>query len=127
MNRIAAVPSPVLTLALSKGRIYDETLPLLATAGIVPSDDPETSRKLILATNRPDVSVIIVRASDVPTYVQHGAADFAFMLPALHHHAEGAGPTTGTAGLLALRHANTTLLSDGRRVDQISFLMSHLV
>ena len=64
-----------LTLALSKGRIYDETLPLLAAAGIVPSDDPETSRKLILGTNRPDVSVIIVRPADVPTYVQHGAAD----------------------------------------------------
>jgi ATP phosphoribosyltransferase len=64
-----------LTLALSKGRIYDETLPLLAAAGIVPSDDPETSRKLILGTNRPGVSVIIVRASDVPTYVQYGAAD----------------------------------------------------
>jgi ATP phosphoribosyltransferase len=64
-----------LTLALSKGRIFDETLPLLAAAGIVPSDDPETSRKLILGTNRPGVSVIIVRASDVPTYVQYGAAD----------------------------------------------------
>ena len=64
-----------LTLALSKGRIYDETLPLLAAAGIVPSDDPESSRKLILGTNRPGVSVIIVRASDVPTYVQYGAAD----------------------------------------------------
>ena len=65
----------MLTLALSKGRIFDETLPLLAAAGIVPSDDPETSRKLILGTNRPGVSVIIVRASDVPTYVQYGAAD----------------------------------------------------
>jgi ATP phosphoribosyltransferase len=64
-----------LTLALSKGRIYDETLPLLAAAGIVPSDDPEISRKLILRTNQPGVSVIIVRASDVPTYVQYGAAD----------------------------------------------------
>jgi ATP phosphoribosyltransferase len=64
-----------LTLALSKGRIYDETLPLLAAAGIVPSDDPETSRKLILRTNHSGVSVIIVRASDVPTYVQYGAAD----------------------------------------------------
>jgi len=64
-----------LTLALSKGRIYDETLPLLAATGIVPSDDPETSRKLILATNRPGVAVIIVRAADVPTYVQYGAAD----------------------------------------------------
>src|SRR5437867_3337696 len=64
-----------LTLALSKGRIYDETLPLLAAAGVVPSDDPETSRKLILRTNLPGVSVIIVRPSDVPTYVQYGAAD----------------------------------------------------
>jgi ATP phosphoribosyltransferase len=64
-----------LTLALSKGRIYDETLPLLAAAGIVPSDDPETSRKLILGTDRAGVTVIIVRASDVPTYVRYGAAD----------------------------------------------------
>jgi ATP phosphoribosyltransferase len=64
-----------LTIALSKGRIFDETLPLLAAAGIVPADDPETSRKLILGTRRPGVSVIIVRASDVPTYVQYGAAD----------------------------------------------------
>jgi len=64
-----------LTVALSKGRIFDETLPLLAAAGIVPADDPETSRKLILGTNRPGVSVIIVRAADVPTYVQYGAAD----------------------------------------------------
>ena len=64
-----------LTLALSKGRIFDQTLPLLAAAGIVPSDDPETSRKLILGTNRPGVSVIIVRPADVPTYVQYGAAD----------------------------------------------------
>ncbi len=64
-----------LTLALSKGRIFDETLPLLAGTGIVPAEDPETSRKLILATNRPEVSVVIVRAADVPTYVQYGAAD----------------------------------------------------
>ena len=64
-----------LTFALSKGRIFDETLPLLRAVGIVPSEDPETSRKLIVGTNRPDVSVVIVRASDVPTYVAHGAAD----------------------------------------------------
>jgi ATP phosphoribosyltransferase len=64
-----------LTLALSKGRIFDEALPLLAAAGIVPSDDPETSRKLILATDKPGVSLVIVRATDVPTYVQYGAAD----------------------------------------------------
>ena len=66
---------PTLTLALSKGRIFDETLPLLAAAGIVPAEDPETSRKLIVGTNRGDVSVVIVRATDVPTYVAHGAAD----------------------------------------------------
>jgi ATP phosphoribosyltransferase len=65
-----------LTLALSKGRIFEETLPLLEAAGITVTEDPETSRKLILSTNDPLLRVIIVRASDVPTYVQHGAADF---------------------------------------------------
>jgi ATP phosphoribosyltransferase len=65
----------MLTLALSKGRIFDETLPLLARAGITVGDDPETSRKLILATSRSDLRVVLVRASDVPTYVQYGGAD----------------------------------------------------
>ena len=64
-----------ITIALSKGRIFEETLPLLAAAGIVPQEDPESSRKLIIDTNRVDVRLIIVRASDVPTYVQYGAAD----------------------------------------------------
>jgi ATP phosphoribosyltransferase len=64
-----------ITIALSKGRIFTETLPLLAAAGILPAEDPERSRKLIIATNRPEVSIIIVRASDVPTYVRYGAAD----------------------------------------------------
>lgn len=64
-----------LTLALSKGRIFDETLPLLKAAGIEVSEDPESSRKLILETNQPDVRVVLVRASDVPTYVQYGGAD----------------------------------------------------
>jgi ATP phosphoribosyltransferase len=64
-----------LTLALSKGRIFKETLPLLKAAGIEPIDDPETSRKLILETNQADVRLIIVRASDVPTYVEYGGAD----------------------------------------------------
>jgi len=64
-----------ITIALSKGRIFEETLPLLAAAGIVPSENPETSRKLIIGTSRPDVRVVIVRASDTPTYVQYGAAD----------------------------------------------------
>ncbi|QDQ26496.1 ATP phosphoribosyltransferase [Chitinimonas arctica] len=65
----------MITIALSKGRIFEETVPLLAAAGIVPSEDPESSRKLILATNREDVRLVIVRATDVPTYVQYGAAD----------------------------------------------------
>ncbi len=69
-------PTRQLTLALSKGRIFEETLPLLEAAGITVTEDPETSRKLILSTNDPELRVIIVRASDVPTYVQHGAADF---------------------------------------------------
>lgn len=64
-----------INIALSKGRIFDETTPLLKAAGIVASEDPETSRKLIIGTNRPEISIIIVRASDVPTYVQYGAAD----------------------------------------------------
>jgi len=65
----------MITLALSKGRIFKETLPLLKAAGIEPIDDPETSRKLILDTNQPDVRLIIVRASDVPSYVEYGGAD----------------------------------------------------
>ena len=64
-----------ITIALSKGRIFEETLPLLAAAGSVPAENPERSRRLIIATNRPDVRLVIVRASDVPTYVQYGAAD----------------------------------------------------
>ena len=64
-----------ITLALSKGRIFDETLPLLRAAGIEVLEDPEKSRKLILATNQPEVRVVLVRATDVPTYVQYGGAD----------------------------------------------------
>ena len=65
----------MITLALSKGRIFDDALPLLRAADIEVLDDPEKSRKLILDTNRPDVRVLVVRATDVPTYVQYGAAD----------------------------------------------------
>ena len=65
----------MITLALSKGRIFEETLPLLAAAGIEVLEDPEKSRKLILPTNQPDVRVVLVRASDVPTYVEYGGAD----------------------------------------------------
>ena len=65
----------MITLALSKGRIFEETLPLLRAAGIEVAEDPEKSRKLIIGTNRHDVRVVLVRASDVPTYVQYGGAD----------------------------------------------------
>ena len=65
----------MITIALSKGRIFEETMPLLQAAGVTALEDPESSRKLILPTNRADVRLIIVRASDVPTYVQYGAAD----------------------------------------------------
>jgi ATP phosphoribosyltransferase len=65
----------MITLALSKGRIFDETMPLLQAAGITVLEDPEKSRKLILPTNRDDLRVVLVRATDVPTYVQYGGAD----------------------------------------------------
>lgn len=64
-----------ITIALSKGRIFKETLPLLSHADIIPIDDPETSRKLILDTNHDHIKLVIIRATDVPTYVQYGAAD----------------------------------------------------
>ena len=65
----------MLTIALSKGRILDDTLPLLAAAGIEPTENPDKSRKLIIPTTQDDVRLLIVRATDVPTYVEHGAAD----------------------------------------------------
>ncbi|MBU0593777.1 MAG: ATP phosphoribosyltransferase [Gammaproteobacteria bacterium] len=81
----------MITIALSKGRIFEETTPLLAAAGIVPQEDPESSRKLILGTNREDVRLIIVRASDVPTYVQYGAADLGIAGKDVLHEHGGAG------------------------------------
>lgn len=65
----------MLTIAVSKGRIYDDALPLLAEAGIVPIDNPKTSRKLILRTTKDNVNLVIIRATDVPTFVEYGAAD----------------------------------------------------
>ena len=65
----------MLTIAVSKGRIFEEALPLLASAGIVPVDNPKTSRKLILSTTRDDIQLVIIRATDVPTFVEYGAAD----------------------------------------------------
>jgi len=86
-----------LTLALSKGRIFEETVPLLAAAGIEVTEDPETSRKLILPTTDPNLRVIIVRATDVPTYVEYGAADFGVAgKDVLIEHAAG---NDGTSGL----------------------------
>jgi len=83
--------SEIITIALSKGRIYKETMPLLKAAGITPKDDPEKSRKLILDTNRDDVKLVVIRATDVPTYVQYGAADIgvAGKDVLLEHGAEG--------------------------------------
>lgn len=65
----------MLTLAVSKGRIYEETVPLLAALGLAPAIDPEKSRKLILPTQHPDFQLLVIRATDVPTYVEYGAAD----------------------------------------------------
>ena len=86
----------MITLALSKGRIFDETLPLLKAAGIEVLEDPEKSRKLILATSQPDVRVVIVRASDVPTYVQYGGADLGVTgLDTLIEHSADWGRSAG--------------------------------
>ena len=81
----------MLTIAVSKGRIYEEALPFLEAAGISPTDDPEKSRKLILSTTRDDVRLIIIRATDVPTFVEYGAADLGIAGKdvLLEHGAEG--------------------------------------
>jgi ATP phosphoribosyltransferase len=90
----------MITLALSKGRIFEETLPLLSAAGIEVLEDPEKSRKLILATNQPDVRVLVVRATDVPTYVQYGGADLGITgKDTLIEHAADWGGNTSSAGL----------------------------
>ena len=83
----------MITLALSKGRIFDETLPLLKAAGIEVLEDPEKSRKLILPTSRPDVPVVLVRATDVPTYVAQGGADLGVvgLDTLIEHSAESGG------------------------------------
>jgi len=94
--------TPLITLALSKGRIFDDCLPLLRAAGIEVLEDPEHSRKLILPTSRADVRVVLVRASDVPTYVQHGGADLGVAGQDVlleHSHELGAGGAGGAVGL----------------------------
>lgn len=81
----------IISIALSKGRIFDETASLLARAGLRPKENPETSRKLVIGTNRRDVRLIIVRASDTPTYVQYGAADLGIAGQDVLHEHGGAG------------------------------------
>ena len=96
-----------LTLALSKGRIFDETLPLLRAAGIEVLEDPETSRKLILPTNQAQLRVVLVRASDVPTYVQYGGADLGVtgLDTLIEHGGDWAGSGTGLYQPLDLKIA----------------------
>jgi ATP phosphoribosyltransferase len=95
----------MITLALSKGRIFDDSLPLLRAAGIEVLEDPEKSRKLIIGTNRPDLRVVLVRASDVPTYVEHGGADLGVAgLDTLLEHG-GGGAAVGLYRPLDLRIA----------------------
>ncbi len=90
----------MITIALSKGRIFEETLPLLRAAGIEVLDDPEKSRKLILDTNQPNVRVLVVRATDVPTYVQFGGADMGITgKDTLLEHSGDWGSATSGAGL----------------------------
>jgi len=96
-----------LTLALSKGRIFDETLPLLRAAGIEVLENPETSRKLILPTNQAQLRVVLVRASDVPTYVQYGGADLGVtgLDTLIEHGGDWAGSGTGLYQPLDLKIA----------------------
>jgi ATP phosphoribosyltransferase len=101
---------PTITLALSKGRIFDDTLPLLRSAGVEVLGDPETSRKLIFATSRAGLRVVLVRASDVPTYVQHGGADLGVAgLDVLLEHAAEQPGGSGLYRPLDLRIANARM------------------
>jgi ATP phosphoribosyltransferase len=90
----------VITLALSKGRIFDDSMPLLRAAGIEVLEDPEQSRKLIIGTSHPGLRVVLVRATDVPTYVQHGGADLGVAgLDTLLEHGGDHGAGGGAVGL----------------------------
>jgi len=134
----------VLTIALSKGRIFEEALPLLAAAGVTPLDDPETSRKLILDTNQDDVKLVIIRAADVPTYVGYGAADMgvAGKDVLMEHGGEGlyepldlniarcrlmvAGPASGTTMRrrmrIATKYVNSTRRYYADRQEQVEII-----
>ena len=108
----------MITLALSKGRIFDDSLPLLRAAGIEVLEDPEKSRKLIIGTTRPDLRVVLVRASDVPTYVRHGGADLGVAgLDVLVEDQDPLGAAFGGGGLyrpLDLRIARCRACRRGR-------------
>jgi ATP phosphoribosyltransferase len=94
----------MITLALSKGRIFDDALPLLSAAGIRVLDDPDATRKLILTTNQPDVQVVLVRPTDVPTYVQYGGADLGItgLDTLLEHGMDWGGTGASAAGSTGL-------------------------
>lgn len=94
----------MITLALSKGRIFDDALPLLLAAGIRVLDDPDTTRKLILTTNQPEVQVVLVRPTDVPTYVQYGGADLGItgLDTLLEHGMDWGGTGASAAGSTGL-------------------------
>ncbi|MBB3104678.1 ATP phosphoribosyltransferase [Azomonas macrocytogenes] len=100
----------MLTIALSKGRILDDTLPLLAEAGIVPTENPDKSRKLIIPTTQEDVRLLIVRATDVPTYVENGAADLGVAGKDVLMEFDG----RGLYEPLDLRIANCRLMTAGK-------------
>jgi len=134
----------LLTIALSKGRIFTETLPLLAQAGVEPVDDPETSRKLILDTSDAAVKLVIIRAADVPTYVEYGAADVgvAGKDVLLEHGGNGlyepldlgiarcrlmvAGPETAPASIrrlrIATKYVNSTRQFYADRQEQVEII-----
>jgi len=128
----------MITLALSKGRIFDDILPLLRSAGIEVLDDPEKSRKLILDTNQPGLRVVLVRATDVPTYVQYGGADLGVVgkatkgvhvdLIKLYGSMELA-PLTGLAdAIVDLVSTGSTLKANHLiEVERIMDISSHLV
>ena len=99
MSAANTAETTMITLALSKGRIFEDALPLLAAAGIEVTEDPDKTRKLILATTQPGLRVVLVRASDVPTYVEHGGADMGVVgLDTLIEHAAGSGDGQAGAG-----------------------------
>ena len=117
MNRI--------TIALSKGRIFDETVPLLEAAGVRPSEDPDASRRLFIGTTRADVSIIIVRAYDVPTYVRYGAATEKLGVRAATIHSENVQEWSEVEATLA-RDALDLLMVSPKRLANPEFMQKLL-